>query len=52
MGKLMHNEATSIVVMRPIRQHYFTSEVFICIILLLLVGVKVNRSNFITGHVI
>ena len=45
MGKLRHNEATSIVVMWPIRQHNLTP-------LLLLVRVKVNGSNFTTGHVI
>ena len=51
-AKLIHNRATPIVVTWPIRQHHFTSESFICIILLLLDRVKVARSNFTTGHVI
>ena len=51
-GKLMHNEIIPIVIMWPIMQHNFTSESFICIILLLPGKVKVNRSNFTTDHVI
>ena len=51
-AKLIHNQATPFVVTWPIRQHHFTSESFICIILLLLDRVKVARSNFTTGYVI
>ena len=50
LGKLIHNVTTPIVIMWPIRQHDFTSAGFICIILLLFVRPKVNRSNFTTGH--
>ena len=49
---MIHNEATPIVVMWPIRKHNFIPQGLTCIFLLLLVRVKVNRSNFTTGHVI
>ena len=45
-------DATSNVVIWPIRQNNFTPKGFICIFLLLLVRVKVNVSKFTTGHVI
>ena len=45
LGKLMYN-VTPIVIMWSIRQHTFTSAGLICIILLVLVTVKVNWSNF------
>ena len=51
-AKMIHHQATPIVVTWPVGRHCFTSESFICIILLLLDRVKVARSNFTTGHVI
>ena len=48
----MYNLTIVIVIMWPIKQHNFISERFICIILLQLVKVKVNRLNFTTDHVI
>ena len=48
----MYNQTIPIVIMWPIRRHSFTSEGFICIILLLLVRVQFNRLNFTTDHVI
>ena len=45
-------EQHPIVVMWPIRQYNFTSEGFICMILLLFVRVKVKWSNLTTGPVI
>ena len=48
----MYNLTVPVVIMLPIRQHNFTSESFVCIILLLLVRVQVNRLKFTTDHVI
>ena len=48
----MYNETKPIVIMWPIREHDFTSEGFICTILLLVVTVEVNRLNFTADHVI